>query len=70
MLSKPPDKNIDGILVTISMKQDVNIPKNSVAYISSGLINSSNIVIQKGDAAEYIQDEDTLQTLDKGRHTL
>lgn len=63
---KATDKNIDGILVTISMKQDVNIPKNSVAYISSGLINSSNIVIQKGDAAEYIQDEDTLQTLDKG----
>jgi phospholipid/cholesterol/gamma-HCH transport system substrate-binding protein len=63
---KATDKNIDGILVTISMKQDVNIPNNSVAYISSGLINSSNIIIQKGDASEYIQDEDTLKTMDKG----
>ena len=44
---KATDKDIDGILVTISMKQDVNIPKNSVAYINSGLINSSNIVIKK-----------------------
>jgi phospholipid/cholesterol/gamma-HCH transport system substrate-binding protein len=63
---KATDKNIDGILVTISMKQDVNIPNNSVAYISSGLINSSNIIIQKGDASEYIQDEDTLKTKEKG----
>jgi len=63
---KATDKSIDGILVTVSMKQDVNIPKNSVAYINAGLINSSNIIIQKGDATEFIQDEDTLQTLDKG----
>jgi phospholipid/cholesterol/gamma-HCH transport system substrate-binding protein len=63
---KATDKSIDGILVTISMKQDVNIPKNSLAFINSGLINSSNIIIEKGDAAEYIQDEDTVQTMDKG----
>ena len=63
---KATDKNINGILVTISMKQDVNIPKNSVASISSGLINSSTIVINKGDATEYIQDGDTLSTLEKG----
>src|SRR5450631_2906105 len=53
------DKNIDGILVTISMKKDVNIPKNSIAVINSGLINSANIIIRKGDAADYIQDGDT-----------
>jgi len=63
---KATDKNINGILVTISMKQDVNIPKNSVASISSGLINSSTIVINKGDASEYIQDGDTLSTVEKG----
>jgi phospholipid/cholesterol/gamma-HCH transport system substrate-binding protein len=63
---KATDKNINGILVTISMKQDVNIPKNSVANISSGLINSSTIVINKGDASEYIQDGDTLSTVEKG----
>jgi len=63
---KATDKNINGILVTISMKQDVNIPKNSVASINSGLINSSTIVINKGDASEYIQDGDTLSTVEKG----
>ena len=63
---KATDKNINGILVTISMKQDVNIPKNSVASISSGLINSSTIVINKGDASDYIQDGDTLSTVEKG----
>jgi len=63
---KATDKNIDGILVTISMKQDINIPKNSVAIINSGLINSSNIIIKKGDSSEYIQDGDTLETIEKG----
>jgi phospholipid/cholesterol/gamma-HCH transport system substrate-binding protein len=62
---KATDKNIDGILVTISMKQDVNIPKNSVATINSGLINSSNIIIKKGDATDFIDDGDTLVTLEK-----
>jgi phospholipid/cholesterol/gamma-HCH transport system substrate-binding protein len=63
---KATNKNIDGILVTISMKKDVNIPKNSIASIDAGLINSSTITIQKGDATDYIQDEDTLMTMDKG----
>jgi phospholipid/cholesterol/gamma-HCH transport system substrate-binding protein len=63
---KATDKNIDGILVTISMKQDVNIPKNSIASINSGLISSANIIIKKGDATDYIDDGDTLSTLDKG----
>lgn len=60
------DKNIDGILVTISMKKDVNIPRNSVAFINSGLINSANIIIRKGDAADFVQDGDTVSTIDKG----
>ena len=63
---KATDKNIDGILVTISMKQDVNIPKNSIAVINSGLINSANIIIKKGDAADFLDDGDTLATMDKG----
>ena len=60
------DKSINGILVTISMKKDVNIPKNSVAIISSGIINSSTIVIQKGDATDFVADGDTLATIEKG----
>jgi phospholipid/cholesterol/gamma-HCH transport system substrate-binding protein len=63
---RPTDKGIDGILVTISMKKDVDIPKNSVAVISSGIINSSTIVIQKGDATDFVADGDTLATIEKG----
>jgi phospholipid/cholesterol/gamma-HCH transport system substrate-binding protein len=48
------------------MKKDVNIPKNSVAFINSGLISSSNIIIKKGDATDYIQDGDTLASIEKG----
>ncbi len=60
------DKNLDGILITISMKKDVNIPKNSMAIIDAGLINSSKVVIKKGDATDFIQDGDTLATMEKG----
>jgi len=63
---KATDKNIDGILITISMKKDVNIPKNSIALIDAGLINSSTIIIKKGDATDFVQDGDTLETLSKG----
>jgi phospholipid/cholesterol/gamma-HCH transport system substrate-binding protein len=63
---KAIDKNIDGIQVTVSMKEDVNIPKNSIASINSGLINSANIIIKKGDAMEFLQDGDTMATIDKG----
>jgi phospholipid/cholesterol/gamma-HCH transport system substrate-binding protein len=60
------DKSVNGILVTISMKKDVDIPKNSVAIIEAGLINSSTIVIEKGDAANFAADGDTLATIEKG----
>jgi phospholipid/cholesterol/gamma-HCH transport system substrate-binding protein len=60
------DKSINGILVTISMKKDVDIPKNSVAVISTGVINSSTIVIEKGNATDFVADGDTLATIEKG----
>jgi phospholipid/cholesterol/gamma-HCH transport system substrate-binding protein len=56
------DKDIDGIVVTITLKKDVNIPKNSVAVINSGLISSSSLVINKGDALEYLKNGDTIAT--------
>ncbi len=62
----PTDKNVDGIVVSISMKKEVNIPKNSVAIINAGLIGSANIIIKKGDATEYLKDGDTLSTQEKG----
>ncbi|MEO6960327.1 MAG: MlaD family protein [Puia sp.] len=62
----PVDKNVDGIVVAISMKKDVNIPKNSVALIDAGLIGSADIIIKKGDSQDLINDGDTLTTQEKG----
>ncbi|MBS1656265.1 MAG: MCE family protein, partial [Bacteroidetes bacterium] len=54
------DKDVSGIVVTINLHRNVNIPKNSVAYISSGILGSSSIVIERGDATEYLKDGDTV----------
>ena len=59
---KPIDKNLNGIRVTISLYEDVNIPVNSVAYIASDLLTSSSIVIEKGDATTFVKDGDVLKT--------
>jgi phospholipid/cholesterol/gamma-HCH transport system substrate-binding protein len=63
---QPIDKDVNGILVTISMKKDVNIPKNSVAIINTGIINSATIFIEKGNASDFATDGDTLATIAKG----
>lgn len=63
------DKNVSGILVTISLTRDVNIPNNSVAYITApiGGLGSASIIIEKGDAATYLSNGDTLSTrVDEG----
>ncbi|HZK63307.1 MAG TPA: MlaD family protein [Puia sp.] len=62
----PVNKNVDGIVVAISMKKDVNIPKNSIAIIDAGLIGSADIIIKKGDSQDLINDGDTLTTQEKG----
>ncbi|ULQ54096.1 MlaD family protein [Flavihumibacter fluvii] len=52
----------DGIVVTINLARDVDIPKNSVAVISSELLGTASLVIEPGDAAEFLQDGDTLRS--------
>lgn len=54
-----------GILVTIELKKNVNIPRNSVATLNPGLLQSPTILIAKGDATDYLQNGDTLQTRKK-----
>ena len=56
------DADVTGIIVTINLSRKVNIPKNSIAYISSGLVGSSYIIIEKGDSKEFMKSGDTLQT--------
>lgn len=59
---KELDKDVSAIVVTINLTRDINIPKNSVAYIASELVGSSFIVIERGNSKELIQPGDTLAT--------
>jgi phospholipid/cholesterol/gamma-HCH transport system substrate-binding protein len=56
------DKNVSGIVATIHLTRDVNIPVNSVAHIASGLVGSSYINIDMGDSKVYLKNGDTIQT--------
>lgn len=56
------DKNLSGIIVTITMKRDVNIPRDSKATIESELLGSAYINIDRGASSTYLSDGDTLFT--------
>jgi phospholipid/cholesterol/gamma-HCH transport system substrate-binding protein len=56
------DKNITGIVATINLTKDVNIPIDSKAFISAPMIGSSYLVIEKGTSTDYLQPGDTLKT--------
>jgi len=60
------DRNASGIVVTINITGNVNIPKNSVAYISSPLTGSPYINIQLGNGTTYLKDGDTIETKKTG----
>lgn len=59
---KALDKDISGTVAVINLSQEVNIPVNSQAYISTPLVGGSIIVIERGDSKEYLKPGDTLQT--------
>jgi phospholipid/cholesterol/gamma-HCH transport system substrate-binding protein len=54
-----------GILVTITLKKDVHIPRNSIATLNPGLLLSPTVVIARGDDTKFLQDGDTLETSQK-----
>lgn len=56
------DKDLSGIIVTITLKRDVNIPENSIATIESELLGGAYIDIIKGDSKKFLGDNDTLVT--------
>lgn len=59
---KEIDKDLSGIIITINMKRNVNIPKNSIATIESELLGTGYIDIAKGDATSFLKSGDTLHT--------
>lgn len=56
------DKALTGIVVTINLTKDVDIPKGSYASISSDLLGATTLTITKGDGKELMQNGDTLLT--------
>lgn len=56
------DKDLTGIVATINLSEMVNIPKDSKASISSPLIGTAFISIEKGSLPDYLQPGDTLST--------
>ena len=55
----------DGIVVTINLARDVDIPKNSVAFISAELLGTASVIIDPGNATQFVQDGDTLLSRNK-----
>lgn len=56
------DKNMKEILVNMTLNKDVNIPKNSLAYIRTNPLGTTSIDIKLGDATEYLPKNDTIKT--------
>jgi phospholipid/cholesterol/gamma-HCH transport system substrate-binding protein len=64
---EPTDEDISSVKVTISLTRNVNIPSNSIAYISPSIIGSPTLVIEKGDSPSMLGNSDTLNTrMDNG----
>jgi phospholipid/cholesterol/gamma-HCH transport system substrate-binding protein len=53
---------MSGIVATINLTEDVNIPIDSKALISTPLVGASYIVIEKGKSKTYLKPGDTLTT--------
>ena len=59
----PTDKEVSAIIVTINLTKDVNIPKDSRAYITAGLVGASTITIDMGSSNVFLKHGDTIQTI-------
>ena len=56
------DENVSGILVTINLHRSINIPQNSVGYVSSSLLDTNSLNVKLGNDSKYLEDGDTLKT--------
>jgi phospholipid/cholesterol/gamma-HCH transport system substrate-binding protein len=59
-------KDMRRIVVTINMKEDVNIPTDAAAIISKSLLGNVQLEIKLGNSNSYKKSGDTLTTLSAG----
>jgi len=60
------DPNLTGVVVTINITKDVNIPANSYAVINANPLGTTAINIFKGSATEFIEEGDTIASKSGG----
>jgi phospholipid/cholesterol/gamma-HCH transport system substrate-binding protein len=56
------DANLSGIVVTMHITKNVNIPDNSFATIAPNPLGSSSVNITLGSSGKYVEEGDTLST--------
>ncbi|MCA0381855.1 MAG: MlaD family protein [Bacteroidetes bacterium] len=56
----PADRDLNAVLITIRLTEDIQVPANSVAHIKSNPLGTPSIEIVKGDAKTYLVPGDTL----------
>jgi phospholipid/cholesterol/gamma-HCH transport system substrate-binding protein len=56
------DKNLSEIIVAIKLKDDYNIPRNSVASIKDNPLGTPSIDVKLGDSKAFLRPGDTLLT--------
>lgn len=55
----------DGIVVTINLDRDVDIPRNSIAVISTELLGAATLIIEAGNSTDFLKNGDTILTRQK-----
>jgi len=60
------DKDMSGIVVSLKLTKDINVPLNSLAIINSDLLGTTSLEIIMGDnKAEFVKSGDTLRSTAK-----
>ncbi|MBV7529388.1 MlaD family protein [Chitinophaga sp. sic0106] len=63
------DQNAGRILVTLTITKKIEIPRNSVARISSDLLGSKTVQLDLGNSGEFLQSGDTVYAAVDGSMT-
>ena len=56
------DKKMSGIVVTIDLTKEVDIPDNSLVFVNKALFGEANLVIKLGNGNQYVKNGDTLKS--------
>jgi phospholipid/cholesterol/gamma-HCH transport system substrate-binding protein len=56
------DRQMSGIIITLTITKDIDIPANSIAVISSELLGSPEIKIHLGNGQNFVKNGDTIRT--------